>query len=225
MRSTHRLLGAVLATLLPASASAQGAFEGTVTYRMSMEGRSLDAKFMSKGQMTRMEMAVPGMPGPVVVLTDNEAMVSRTVMASMGVYLETDLKRTTAAPRRGGDAVADSMQSLGTHDEIAGIACENFRITQGTEPETEICGARGMGWFMGGMSNPMGGRGTTQTGPNWGAIARQFPEGLLPLRVRTKVGDAWTDMMTAIEVVPGSLGDDLFQLPAGLRKMSMPGGR
>jgi len=205
----------------PVEASAQRSFEGVVTYQMNAEGQSIEAKFMSKGPRTRMEMTMPGMPGPIYILIDQEARVSRTVMESMGMYMEIPIPDEIPTGA-GGDA--PQVEKVGTSDTIAGIQCENYRFKDGNQPETEACIATGMGWFMGGMGNPMGGRGARPAGPDWASLAREFKDGLLPLRVRTRRGDDWSVIMVATAVVRGELSDDLFRLKPGLRKMGMPGG-
>jgi len=218
------ILGSASLVLLAPPAIAQRAFEGAVTYRMTSDGRSAEATFMSKGTRTRMEMASPGMPGTMVVLMDNTTMMMQVVMQSMGMYLEMDMKKMAESAPSGGAANTASIEKTGTSDEIAGIKCDNYRMKSGDGPETEACIATGMGYFMGGMENPMGGRGRASAGPNWAALARDFKDGMLPLRTRMMRNGTWVTIMEAVSVVSKALEDSLFRLPEGLRKMPMPGG-
>lgn len=218
------LLGSALLCLPAVPAAAQQAFEGAITYRMTSEGRSVDATFMSKGHRTRMEMEAPGMPGQMVILMDNQAMVMQMVMQSVGMYLEMDMKKAAGSGPGNATGAPPRIEKTGTSEEIAGIRCENYRMQSGDEPGVEACIATGMGYFMGGMDNPMAGRGRGNAGPNWAAYSRHFADGMLPLRVRMQRNGSWVTLMEAVSVVRKPLEDGLFRLPEGLRKMPVPGG-
>jgi len=223
-RTGLALLGIASLLTLPSTAPAQEGFSGVITYRMTSEGRSVEATIMTRGTKTRMEMPMSGMPGTAVMLMNTETMKMQMIMQSMGVYVEMDLARVAAsAPPRDPGAPA-TIQKLDTSDEIAGIHCENYRFREGDEPESEACIATGMGWFLGSPAGGPGTRGGPPAGPDWAAYTREFKDGMLPLRMRIRQGDAWVTMMEATKVDPTPVGPELFELPAGLRKMSLPGG-
>lgn len=223
-RTGLALLGVTSLLTLPATASAQEAFSGVITYRMTSEGRTVEAKIMTRGSKTRMEMPMQGMPGTAVMLMDTETMKMQMIMQSMGVYLEMDLARAAAsAPAREPGSPA-AIEKLNTSEEIAGIHCENYRFREGDEPESEACIATGMGWFLGGPAGGPGTRGGPPAGPDWAAYTRDFRDGMLPLRMKVRRGDTWVTMMEATAVDPTPVEASLFELPAGLRKMAMPGG-
>lgn len=223
----RRLSHALLVLALPAGLAAQEAFEGAITYRMTSGNQSVEATFMSKGTLSRLEMTMAGMPGPVAVLMNMESMVTQIIMASMGMYMEMDMSQMAQTAAGQGRTGADNVviEKTGTADEIAGLRCDNYRISDAGQPEVEACIATGMGWFMGGPANPMArGRGS-EAGPNWAAYAKEFRDGMVPLRVRSRQGANWNTIMEATAVDRRPLSDDLFRVPTGLRRMSMPGGR
>lgn len=220
--------GLGLATLLlaPATVQGQGSFEGVITYQMNAEGMTMTMKQMTKGTKVRTEMEMPGMPGPMYVLMDMEQEVMQTVLPSMGMYMEVNLKQmmdqlpiTPEMREMAGET--PKIERLGSSETIAGIQCHNYRFTQGAE-EMEGCIATGMGSFMGG--------GTARGGPleglglDFAAYAREFPDGMLPLRMKVKINGNWETVMEATSVERKSLEDSLFRLPPGLQRMQMPGG-
>lgn len=223
-------LGLAALVLAPTALPAQRAFEGTVTYRMTAEGMTMTMTQMTKGSKVRTEMEMPGMPGPMFVLMDMEKELMQTVMPSMGMYMEMNLKQITdqiemTPEMRESMGQTPEIERLGTSDEIAGIPCQNYRISQG-EHQMEGCIATGMGFFMGGA----GGGPAAQGGPlaglgvDFSKLAAEFTGGMMPLRIRMQENGAWSTVMEATAVERKSLDDSLFVLPSGLRKMTMPGG-
>ncbi len=223
-------LGLAALLLAPTALPAQRAFEGTVTYQMTADGMTMTMTQMTKGSKVRTEMDMPGMPGPMFVLMDMESEVMQTVLPSMGMYMEMNLKQIAdqvpmTPDMRDNMNQVPKIESLGTSEEIAGIACQNYRFTQGDQ-EMEGCIATGMGFFMGGA----GGGAPGQSGPlsgmgvDFSKLMEEFKDGMMPLRMRLKQDGNWSTVMEATAVERKSLDDSLFVLPSGLRKMNMPGG-
>lgn len=216
--------------LAPTALPAQRAFEGTVTYQMTAEGMTMTMTQMTKGSKVRTEMEMPGMPGPMYVLMDTESEVMQTVMPSMGMYMEMNLKqiadKVTMTPEmRESMNQTPKIERLGTSDEIAGIPCQNYRFTQGDQ-EMEGCIATGMGFFMGGAGGGPPGQGgpLAGMGVDFSKLMAEFKDGMMPLRMRLKQNGEWSTVMEATAVERKSLNDSLFVVPSGLRKMNMPGG-
>lgn len=221
MTARSPLLAAAL-LLLPAGLAAQSPFEGVVTYRMTAMGQEGTVRYMAKGTRIRQEMELPQMPGMMFMLMDTESSVMRTVMPGMGMYMEIDLDQASRYLTGEQQEAAENMaiEKLGTSDVIAGIRCENYRV--GPPADSEVCMASGMGWFMSAPS-PRGRRGAAG-GPDFSAFRKHFKDGALPLRVIQIRGDTREVMMEATSVERKSLDAALFELPAGLQKMTMPGG-
>ena len=223
-------LGLAALLLVPTALPAQRAFEGTITYRITAEGATMEVTQMTKGSKVRTEMEMPGMPGPMYVLMDTEREVMQTVLPSMGMYMEMNLKQIAdqvpmTPEMRETMNQAPKIERLGTSDEIAGITCQNYRFTQGDQ-ETEGCIATGMGFFMGGAGGGAPGQGSpfAGMGVDFSKLMAEFKDGMMPLRMRLKQNGNWSTVMEATAVERKSLDDSLFQVPSGLRKMNMPGG-
>jgi hypothetical protein len=216
-RSTVATLALAAFALVPRALPAQSAFEGVVDYKMSAGGREVTMHYMVKGSKVRQEVEAPGMPGPMFMLMSENDQVMRTVMPSMGMYMETDLGEMTEGDSHKGGKVT----KLDTSDEIAGVTCNNYRF--GDDQDLEACIATGMGWFMGGRGRGLGpNRG--MSAPDLSAYRHEFKDGMLPLRIRRLRNGNWETVMEATNVERKSLDADLFELPKGLRKMSRPGG-
>lgn len=224
-------LGLAALLLAPAVLPAQRAFEGSITYRMTAEGVNMQMTMMTKGSKVRTDMEMPGMPGPMFVLMDTEKQLMQSVMPSMGMYVEMDMKQVASQMQitpemREAMNQAPKIEALGTSDEVAGITCQNYRFTQGEE-EMEGCIATGMGVFMGGASGGPPGQGgpLPGLGVDFSKFMAEFKDGMMPLRMRIKQNGTWSTFMEATAVERKSLDDSLFALPSGLRKMNMPGGQ
>ncbi|MDZ4674673.1 MAG: DUF4412 domain-containing protein [Gemmatimonadota bacterium] len=226
-------IGLAVALFLPTALPAQEAFQGAITYRMQGEQMTLTMTMISKGPWMRTNMAMPGMPGEIFVIMNTDSSLARTVMPEMGMYMEMDLKailaeaqkllpqstRDSLAARAGGATI----EPTGTSDEIAGVACRNYRFTTGTD-QAEACIATGLGTLGGAGSadafsaaNPMAGM-----MPDMAAFAREFPNGMLALRMRTLKNGTWETMMEATKIDRTVPDDALFKLPPGLTKMDPP---
>lgn len=216
----------VTTLLLPGTASAQGAFQGSITYRMQVEDMSATMTMRSKGARTRTDMEMPGVPGGMFMVMDSDSMTMHTVMPEMGMYMSIDMKTMmeSASSMLPVDslrsAVANTtIDSLGTTDSVAGIACLNYRVHTGAE-QMEMCVATGMGNFGGGAGALRGsipGLGLDQS-----AWAKDFPNGMLPLRMRTLKDGAWVTTMEAIAIDRTPLDDAIFAIPPGLTRIEPP---
>jgi hypothetical protein len=225
---TAAVIGLVLALQTPTTLPAQAAFQGSVTYRINSEGQSGEFTMMSLGSKVRMEMAAPGMPGPMVMLMDGEKMVMQVVMASAGMYMEMDMNQAMQMVPESARGQADAamqggaITKLDTTDEVVGIPCQNYRFANDGDPVVEACIASGMGYWMGGMSAPRNSRMPLQMGPDFSGYMKDFENGMVPLRVRTKRGETWSTVMEDIAVERKTLDPSLFTLPSGLQKMPVP---
>ena len=218
------LLAAPITTSLSAQSPKQ--FEGAITFNITAEGTTISMRQSFKGNRFRMDVEAPGMPGPLFMLGSLDGGTLQTVMPSMGMYMETS---TDEVMRQIGSATELptgklSITPLGTTATIAGTECRNFQIKRGNDT-TEICVAEGLGWIGNlNLPGPMGG---THGLPDFSAemeeIRKQFPKGMMPLRLRSNINGAMTMIMEATSIEVGPLDDALFTLPAGLRKMNLPG--
>ena len=216
---------AAAALVAVAPASAQSAFEGVVTYRLTTEGRTVDVTYMTKGDRARSEMTMDGMA--IAMLMDASATTMTTLMPSEKMYMTMDLSRMRQQAQA--DTTTQQFTATGRNETIAGHECEHYLT--GTGQNTDMCVATGLGYYLGGGA--AGRRGPGSGGGSYGmprpgdarmaAFRAKFSDGFFPLRLTiTEGGKVTTDMVvTAIE--RRALADDLFTVPAGFTEMRMPG--
>ena len=198
--------------LAPAALAAQAKFEGTVTAHLVAAQGGTDATYFIKGTQFRMEITA-GNGMSMYLLKQNADAPAMMVMPAQRMYMEMPAAQAAAAQSAAEHKTTD-VKATGKKETIAGVECEHFLITSDEGGQYDACLAKGLGTFMM-AGNPMGrGRGTTP-GP-WSKLTADA----FPLRVQ-EVGKALTFEVTKIE--KKSLGDDLFKVPDGFQKMSMPG--
>lgn len=217
---------AAAALVAVAPASAQSAFEGVVTYRLTTEGRTVDVTYMTKGDRARSEMTMDGMA--IAMLMDASATTMTTLMPSERMYMTMDLSRMRQRAQAS-DTAEQQFTPTGRRETIAGHECEHYLT--GTGQNTDMCVATGLGYYLGGGA--AGRRGPGSGGGSYGvprpgdarmaAFRAKFKNGFFPLRLTvTEGGKVTTDMVvTAIE--RRALSDDMFTVPAGFTEMRMPG--
>lgn len=199
---------AVLALAGPSSGSAlaQGSFEGTVWFTSS-EGDGSFA-YSIKGNRVRLEPQSAQMP--MYMLMDAEAQVMRMVMPGQGMYMEREI------PDAKREEDGAELVNTGRTDEVAGRKCEIWTMRD-EGGEFEMCIARNMGTFMQG-----GGPGARRAPPAWQAELRKG--GFFPLRIVEVKGSNRKTMLVATKVEAKKLDESMFTVPAGMKKMTMPGG-
>ncbi len=222
MMSLRMMLSTVVTIplLTPTPIMAQDQFQGVVTYILSAGSQEVEVKYMAKGDKVRQEMTMPGMPGPVYILIDMSTQKTQTVMESMGMYVETDIK---AAIEMAGEAQVTkgelpSFRKLGTSGTFAGVDCDNYAL--GKDEEIEACIAPGLGWMMGGGGMMRRG----PSAPDFSSFRSEFKNGLFPLQVIQVKDGKRTKLLEVKSIDRTTLDPKLFILPSGLRKMPGMGG-
>lgn len=209
------------AVLVPPPATAQDGFAGVVTYDLRANGQSTTMRYLARDGKVRQEVEMPGMPGPIVMLLGVTPGKMQIVMASMGMYMETDMTDPNAAPIPSATAKAPVVKKLGS-ETIAGLPCDNYLV--GEEQDMEVCVASGLGWFMNGStpSGPMPGAGPST--PDLSVYRSVFKDGMFPLRVTQVKGGNREVILEATAIDRKTVPEaSLFVLPTGLQKMNMPG--
>lgn len=203
-----------LALVHVAPLAAQGkTFEGTVTFQTTDEGEVGNFTYSMKGSRARFEPQDLSMP--MYMLLDMEKEVMHMVVPSEKMYMEMPIDEESL---QDDDAKVPEPVNTGRKDVVAGKSCEIWTMDDPEERATyEMCLARDMGMFMQGK-NPMGGgRGGSAA---WQAELRKG--GLFPLRVVEMSGGESKPILVATKIEAKKLGDSLFTLPPGMKKMSMP---
>lgn len=210
------LTGAVaLATIVstaPVAVLAQETFQGTVTFEARGDrGEATAFAYSMKGKQVRFEPQDPRTP--MYMVMDLEAEVMRMVMPGENMYME------IAIP----DAEGENAKESGNEpvktdrmDEVAGRKCEIWTMTEGRK-SFEMCVARDMGAFMQGGGGPM----ARSAPPAWQRELRKG--GFFPLRVVEKASGGDKIVLVATKIEQRELEDSMFGVPAGAKKMTMPG--
>lgn len=206
--------------LSPVSAPAQEGFSGVVTFDLRASGQSSTMRYLTRDGKIRQEVEMPGMPGPMFMLLGVTPGKMQMVAPSMGMYMEIDM---TASAGDGAAATgkAPVMKKLGS-ETIAGVSCDNYLV--GDNQDMEVCVASGLGWFMNGSrpSGPMPGAGPST--PDLSIYRSAFKDGMFPLRVTQITSGKREVILEATAIDRTSVPEaSLFTIPAGLRKMQMPG--
>lgn len=227
MRRSIAVHATLLAALtLPAPALAQEAFQGSITFQMQMEGMTATMTMRSKGAKTRTDMEIPGMPGGIFMVMDTDSMVMHSIMPEMGMYMSMDMKTMmeSAASLLPLDSLRTAMadiklEAVGSTDTLAGVPCQNYRLDQGQE-QTEMCVATGIGSLGGGSTGLEGS--IPGLGIDFSAWAKEFPNGMLPLRMKLLKNGIWETTMEATAIDRTPLDDAIFAIPPGLTRVEPP---
>jgi hypothetical protein len=221
--------------LLAAPASAQS-FEGTVTYRMTMNGRPGEVTMHQKGNKMRQELGGP-MAG-MATITDGSTGKSISLVPQQKMYMVMDLKALGesmkgVAKEAPSEGKIPKLTRTGQKETVAGISCEHVLLEADPNPQQEqvdVCAARGMGMFFG-----FGGANAEQMGATTSFLSRsndprvqevlgEFRDGFFPLKMTVKRRGQPEMTMEATKVEKKSLPNDLFEVPAGWTEMKMPAG-
>lgn len=210
---------------LPGLAAAQQ-FEGRVDAKMGGNPNRppADVVIYSRGGKTRMESNMGGMS--MAMLFDYQGGSMTTLMAAQKMYMKMDL-RQAAARIRGmtgqTDSTAANITRTGKHETIAGIDCEHIVFAGESGRQTDVCAAKGMGFFAGGGSPGRGGR-ASGVPADMDRLMREFRDGFFPLKIEGIEGTTRTQVMLVTKVERQTLDPAMFEVPADYTEMQMPPG-
>jgi outer membrane lipoprotein-sorting protein len=219
MKPLLRLLLAS-ASLIPAVLSA-ASFEGKVSFKTSLGGKTQDVTQSIKGDKIRMEVkGQREMSGMIMDLTKKEMMM---IMDEQRMYM------TMAIPESAVQAVEkhkeeSTLEKTGETERILGYTATKYISTE-KNGKTEMWLAEGIGTFVSpNQGNPMAG-GRRGAGPQQQGWERALAgKELFPLRVVTKdKADKETSRMEVTAIEKQKLPDSLFAPPEGYQKFDMGG--
>jgi hypothetical protein len=222
-------LFAVGSLLTAAHTFAASAFEGKVTLTITGEkGRPVDMNFTMKGKRQRIDTAVEGHQGSIIM--DMEKLEMLMLMPEQKMYMVIPIKQAVdKAVATGNDKAANvDVERTGKTEKILGYTCDQI-LVKDTEKGTvtELWVASDLGMFMGlgsGGGNPMMGGGRK----GGGAAAAKWEEALkgkggFPLRMISRdAAGKQVSKMEATKIEPGSQSESLFVPPEGYQKFQMP---
>jgi hypothetical protein len=216
------------------SPSGGGNFEGTVTAKMFGDDRDLQLSYSIKGSLSRIETSATqerqSFTG--VMILDMKSGKQMILMPPTKTYMELNLKEIGEQLKDGKDSTkAPKLTSTGKQETIAGYTCEHWLV--GDDQKTDMCVAKGIGFFGFGSNEQSGGPlnalRNLNIDPEMTAQIEANPElkkfiegGAFPLKItEIENGQPKTIMeVTGIERKP--LDDSLFTLPPGYKKMEIP---
>ncbi len=231
-------------TALTASPVAQGSgeFEGVITMNMKIDienrKETMEMTYFLKDRHIRIETKAANTPeGQAVMLWDLEAAKITTLIPSKQMYMTLDLKETAESlkgvakdkkPATEEPIKFPKLMPTGKQETIAGYPCEHWLM--GDQQETDICVAKGLGYF--GMGSPMERGGDSLKNlifdPKLLTVAAAHPEwvkflqgGAFPLKL-TKQENGKTKMTLEVtKIERKSLSDALFTIPPGYKEFNM----
>lgn len=211
-RTSLMVAAAAALVVLPAGATAQGSFEGVVTFQVSAgPGDQQIVRYSAKGDRVRMDISAQGMD--MFTLFNRATKTMDVVIPMRQMYMERSVEDAQAMADSA--AASAKIDWTGTKETIAGYECEHANITDEQGQTTDVCLAKGLGTFAQ-MGGGMGGRGRGGMGGGWeGHIGQEFP---------LKVTQGGSVEMIVTNIEKKSLDDSLFAIPNGYQKMDMPMG-
>ena len=214
-RAFGRLAVAALACGAPATVvgqtggTAQGSFEGAVTYRLTdTAGKAITMVYQAKGSRIRLDMSGgQGMDAasPVVIYDANNRMVTAMIVQAR-LYVATPID---SLGKVGGDKPV--IKALGTRETVAGIACEDYQVTKDSRHEM-ICAAHGMGNFL-----------MPGAGAGMGFDSMMLPSGFFPLKVSQVEAGQARALMVATAVDRKAVDPSIFVVPADYKRLDAKG--
>ncbi len=215
------------------SGAAAPAFEGAITARLFPGAEPVEIKYAIKGSRSRIETQLSrGSSQMGVMLMDLSSETQTMLIPQAKTYMTMNLREMAEKMTEGAekDSAGDfpKVTSTGKTETIAGYTCKHWLI--GDEQNTDVCMAKGLGYFGGGQSGgifdqlknlALSAKIKAQIAAN-PEFAKFVEGGAFPLKMeQIKNGQSKT-IMEVISVEKKSLDDSLFTVPADYKKMEMP---
>jgi uncharacterized protein DUF4412 len=222
---------AALPLLAAAAAQAQAGWEGAVTYKYTMEGKSFDQLTYVKGGRMRTEMAMGGHAS--VQITDPVAEKSYTIIPEQKKYLVTDIREL----KQNADKLTEATKGMvkedkkpipkftptGRKETVAGHACEHYTID--AEPGTvyDFCIAKEKDPASAGFAASGAPSGDfLARHPEMREMLKEFKDGFFMLKQNIVKGGKTVMTMEVTSIEKKHLSEDLFRPPPGYDELKMP---
>jgi hypothetical protein len=203
-------------------------FEGIVHFKSTRDGKAREYDYLIKGNKIRIEIGERNSQFNVIV--DPDAKKTLLLMPERKMVMEMPMTEDNKTDSTAAGKNGISFTRSGKTETILGHTCEQI-LVKSDDGETEICGAKGMGYYAGMHRPGMGG--SSSGAPVWAKELKE--QGFFPLRVVTKGSDGSEKVrLEATNVEKKSLDDALFTTPSDYQKfdrggmmpgMGGPGGR
>jgi hypothetical protein len=219
----------------PSSPGGGGNFEGTVTAKMFGGDKDIQLNYSIKGALSRIETSATeerqSFTG--VMILDMKSGKQLMLMPPAKTYMEMNLKEIGEQFKGGEDSTkVPKLTPTGKQETIAGYTCEHWLV--GEDQKTDMCVAKGIGFFGFGSNEQSGGPlnalRNLNIDPQIAAQIEGNPElkkfvegGAFPLKI-TQIEDGQPrTIMEVTGIERKTLDDSLFTIPPGYKKMEIPG--
>ena len=235
-----KLIALLTPLALAAALSAQAPFEGTATFKTTMEGKTIETKYYSNGKRLRQDMSMSGQE--VITITDFADAKSYTLMPSQKKYMVMDFKAMAQAlkpmaDKLGGDkpgkpdhpdlSAMPKITATGHKETIAGYSCEHYTMQMDPKSAMDFCVAKGLGYFStaGGMGGGSGGMAQflAATNPAYKELLGMFKDGFFPLKYSMSQNGKTMMESEATKVEKGSVPAEMLAIPSDYTELKMPG--
>ncbi len=187
-----------------------GTFEGIVDYRYDFsDGKSRTMEYKLKGKKARVDMNENDHHMAMIMDMGEKKMIM--LMEKQKMYSVTKLDPGLVAKKVDAKINGKFYKASGTKT-ILGYSCDHY-VYEGKSGKSDIWGATGIGTFLG-MS---GGAPGSNKVEEW--VKALKGKGMFPLEMDHTSADGKTMTMLATKVEETSLSADLFEIPAGYKKM------
>jgi hypothetical protein len=193
-----------------ASVFAQTGFEGKVALRITGD-ETADIDYFIKGKNIRMEMEAKG--NKAVILYDFKDQKTIMLMPGQNMYMEFNANQFMTENDKKNDDKADNIKRTGETKEINGYKCEKW-IYKDDDGLVEAWMTDKLGNFYM-MMNPM----DKDAQNKW---QQKLQGNYFPMRVDVIEDGEKKSSMEVLSVNEMSLKEDLFKVPPGYQKFSMP---
>jgi hypothetical protein len=210
-------------------------FEGTVTARMSGGDQSAEIRYAIKGSRTRLEMmASKDSSKTAVMLMDMSSGTQTTLIPQSKMYMTINwgevAEEITKNAGKDPSGNFPKVTPTGKTETVAGLSCEHWLL--GDKQDTDMCLAKGMGYFgFGGQSDggilgklknlAMREKFKAQLDAN-PEFAKFVEGGAFPLKMDHVENGQTKTIMEVTSIERKSLDDSLFTVPADYKKMELP---
>jgi hypothetical protein len=216
MKTCSLIVGS-LALACFAGLAVAGEFEGIVHFKSVRDGKAREYDYLIKGKKTRVQIEGEG-NRQFAIIIDPENKKTLMLMPERKMVMEMPMSEE-AGTDQAKSKKNISFTRTGKTDTILGQMCEQLLVTS-DDGETEICGAKGMGYYAGMHRPGMGG--SSDGAPAWTKELKE--QGFFPLRVVTKGSDGNEKArLEAIKVEKKTLDAGLFTVPDDYKKFDRGG--
>jgi hypothetical protein len=218
MRQLSNVMIVSLALAGFAGVSMAEEFEGIVHFKSTREGKAREYDYLIKGNKVRVEIGEGRQQFNVIV--DQDAKKTLLLMPERKMMMEMPRMDETKRPSEQEQKL--DFTKTGKTDTVLGYTCELLNVRM-EGSETEVCGAKGLGYYAG-MHRP--GMGSSDGAPAWTKTLKEL--GFFPLRVVTKGSDGGEKLrLEATRIEKKPLDASLFVAPEDYKKfdrgMGSPG--